>query len=138
MFVDPFDCAKPLDPVSIILAQTGKWHRFYRTVAHIAKATVPVPAASQVCFEYYVYVCGWNSQLLQSFDYDLGSLIMHSPNSTASYGSKSCPWDQFSLLLMHHLMNKMFFHNLLDGIDYPITDLDEEIREQELQLSLEK
>ena len=66
----------------------GDWDGFMNTIEHIAKTEVEPPSVSQFCFEYTVDAMEYNDKLLESFDYDLESVIQANPNTTISYGSE--------------------------------------------------
>lgn len=79
-----------------------------------------------------------NSNLLEEVGYDLGKFINQHQGSTISYGSELRPVNQLEPLLQHHPTFPRFKYNHLNGIDYPINDIDEAERKEILETNLER
>ncbi|EJK63975.1 hypothetical protein THAOC_15339, partial [Thalassiosira oceanica] len=119
---------------SIDTFELGDNDGFFRTVQQVYHASVPIPTASTVKFEYTAEAASHNSALLESVDFDLAKLIESNPGTTISYGSELRPWDQLFPLLRHHDDWNSFEEDLMNGIDYPFK---EEIDEAERKRMLE-
>jgi len=130
----------PTVPIVItsIFASPGDWNSFYSTVESVAKSTAPAPSSSPFQFEFTVEAATHNSNLLEDFGYDLGKFIDQHPGSTISYGSELRPLDQLEPLLYHHHSYEHFKSNYINGIDYPIEQLDDEARNSMLAKSIER
>ena len=67
----------------------------------------------------------------------MSRFINQHPGSTISYGSELCPISQLEPLLQHHPTFDRFTENHLNGIDYPINDINEEDRVRVLEATIE-
>jgi len=117
---------------------TGDWKGFYSTVEKIAHSPVPAPSSSSLKFEFTVDAAVHNSSLLEQAGYDLGKIIDQCPGSTISYGSELRPITQLEPLLHHHPTFQHFKSSHLNGIDYPIDEIDDAERKVILEATLER
>ena len=99
---------------------------------------VPAPSKSEFDFELSQAAANKNSILLQKYDFDLAKAIKANPDSIISPGSELRPLHQLELLLAHHPNFPRLKQSLLEGIDYPVEDLDEPTRKEELLAQLNR
>ena len=65
---------------------------------------------------------------MKKFNYDLKKAIEAQPGTTVSPGSEVRPPSQLDVLLHNHKNYERFRHNTLNGISYPLEDIDDETR----------
>ncbi len=65
---------------------------------------------------------------MKKFNYDLKKAIEAQPGTSISYGSEVRPLSQLDTLLHNHKNYERFRHNTLNGISYPLEDIDDETR----------
>ena len=105
---------------------------------NVAKSATPAPLGSPLQFEFSMGAANHNSNLLEDVGYDLRTFIAQHPGSTISYGSELRPINQLEPLLHHHPTFQCFKENHLNGIDYPIKDIDESKRMETLEATIER
>ena len=119
--------------------EPGDWHGFMATVRAISNAPTPTPAKPEFIFEPTTAAAVHNSAVLNKFNNDFGQLITQQPEpTTLTMGSELRPIEQLDKLLGHHPNYKLFRWNTTRGVDYPISEIDETTREQELIRQIEK
>ena len=79
-----------------------------------------------------------NSNILKSIGYNLGTLIINNPGSTLSYGSELRPIKQLEPLLQYHPLFECFKSNHINGINYPLNDIDNNTRTTMLANTIER
>ena len=80
------------------------------------------PKASPFAFELNDNAARRNTELLRSFDFDLGKVIEAHPGTVSSYGSELRPLGQLRALLQHHPQWATIEQYARSGIDYPFVD----------------
>ena len=103
------------------------------TITWISKAPSPIPKPSDFKFTLSQEAAKHNSQILEKHDYDLEKATKAYPNSIISPGSELRPLSHLELLIGHHPNFKRLEQNLTHGVDYPIDNLDEDTRQEELE-----
>ena len=96
----------------------------------IHEQKVEPPKKSLFSFELNKEAALKNSLVLKKFDYDLKKAIEAQPETIISYGSEIRPFTQLDVLLHNHRYYSRFRANTLNGISYPIDDIDEETRKR--------
>ena len=99
---------------------------------------MPPPKPSLFSFEYTMESAIKNSDIIKSFDYDLERTIKAQPGTPVSYGSEVRPMYQLDVLLHNHPNYKRFRNNMINGIDYPLKEIDEVTRLEMLTKQLIK
>jgi hypothetical protein len=107
------------------------------SVAEVAAAPVPTPAAPTVQFEVSELARNHNTKLLQACNGNLQQFLKSQQGSTLDYGTEFRPVIQLSKVLGTH-PNFPFFRSILtNGMSYHFTrELSEDERMQELTLQL--
>ena len=100
--------------------------------------TVPAPKRSVFSFEYTKEAALKNSKILEEFEFDLEKAIEAQPGTTVSYGSEVRPMAQLEVLLHNHVNFERFRSNMINGIEYPLKEIDEKTRIKMLQKQLQK
>ena len=75
---------------------------------------------------------------MKSIGYNLGTLIKWNPGSTLSYGSELRSIEHLKPLLQYHPLFRRFKSNHINGINYPLNDIDENARTTMLENSIKR
>ena len=101
---------------------------FLKAVEWVNSQSVAPPRTSLFSFEFNEEAALKNSLILKKHDYDLEKAINSQPGTTVTYGSEIRPFEQLDVLLHNHKNYLRFRENSINGISYPITELDENTR----------
>ncbi len=119
--------------------QRGDWGGFMAAVESLANSPTATPSKSSFIFEFTEDAAKQNSKILADANYDLETAIRNQNKFTnLSMGSELRPIHQLDRLLGYHPNYPLFRENTINGISYPVNELDEETRIADLEFQLEK
>ena len=133
-----FCLAPPLFHLTQTISFSGDWDGFYETVEAVARTAVQAPQKCPLDFEFTIDAANHNSSLLEEVGYDLSKFIDQHPSSTISYGSELRPLSHLEPLLHHHPLYDQFAKNHVHGIDYPLNDIEDEKRIENVKATIER
>ena len=100
------------------------------TILAISKEVVPAPLPSLFQHETSAEAAKFNSDLIESFDFDLQKLFDAYPGTTISPGSEFRPLSSISQLLRHHPFWERIQDTLRNGASYDFKPLPPDINRQ--------
>ena len=119
--------------------KAGDWKGFALIVRTLAESPVEPPQQSEFIFEFSKKAADHNCKVLEQTNFDFDKHIKQQKLPTIlSMGSEVRPPSQLDKLLSHHPNYKLFRWNTTHGIDYPISELPEKDRVEELTRQLDK
>jgi hypothetical protein len=111
----------------------------FQAVKSVAKADVKTPEAPPVRFDTSPESLQFNSDLLQSFDFDFERFLATQGSTTLGFGSEFRPLEQLDQILGKHPVFPFFREILTLGMDYKFTtELSEAQRLEELDANVKR